>query len=410
VVDGVSWRILLPDLVAAWEAIAAGDRPRLQPVGTSLRRWSAHLLAAAQDPGRVAELAIWTQMLDAPDPVLGQRALDPGRDVAVTARQVTLSLPPQVTGPLLTQVPAAFHGGVNDVLLTALALALSQWRRCHGRGEHSAVLVDVEGHGREQIINGVDLSRTVGWFTSLFPVRLDPGPLSWQELCAGGPGVGQAIKRVKEQLRALPDHGIGFGLLRYLNAHTGPVLADLPSPQIGFNYLGRFPAAASEALTGSGGWVLAPETTALGGGADPAMPLAHGLEVNALVWDHPDRPQLVATWSWAEQLWCEPDIDQLAHLWFQAMQALIDHATQPGAGGHTPTDFPLVALSQHHIDQLETSYPGLVDVWPLSPMQEGLLFHALYDQAESDVYVVQHIFDLTGALDAPGLRAAAQAL
>ncbi len=91
------------------------------------------------------------------------------------------------------------------MLLTALACAVAQWRRRHGRGEHSTVLVEVEGHGREEIIDGVDLSRTVGWFTSLFPVCLDPGALSWEELVAGGPAVGQAIKRVKEQLRALPD-------------------------------------------------------------------------------------------------------------------------------------------------------------------------------------------------------------
>ncbi len=111
VVDGVSWRILLPDLVAAWEAITAGHPPRLEPVGTSLRRWSQHLHDHAQDPGRVAELALWTQMLSNPDPMLTDRCLDPDRDVAGAARQVTLTLPPQVTGPLLTRVPAAFHGG-----------------------------------------------------------------------------------------------------------------------------------------------------------------------------------------------------------------------------------------------------------------------------------------------------------
>ena len=141
---------------------------------------------------------------------------------------------------MLTRVPAAFHAGINEVLLTALALALAAWRRRHGRAQHSAVLVDVEGHGREDIIDGVDVSRTVGWFTSLFPVRLDPGSLSWEQLQAAGPAVGQAIKRVKEQLRVLPDHGIGFGLLRYVNPDTSPHLAGLPSPQIGFNYLGRF--------------------------------------------------------------------------------------------------------------------------------------------------------------------------
>jgi len=410
VVDGVSWRILLPDLVAAGDAITTGDQPRLEPVGTSLRRWSELLHTHAQDPQRVAELELWAQILNTQDPMLTGRCLDPDRDVVATARQVTFTLPPQVTGPLLTSLPAVFHAGINDVLLTALALAINQWRHHHDRSEHSAVLIDVEGHGREEIIDRVDLSRTVGWFTSLFPVRLDPGPLSWEELCAGSPAVGTAIKRVKEQLRALPDHGIGFGLLRYLNPHTGPHLAGLSRSQINFNYLGRFPTPASEAMTGSGQWGLAPETTALGAGNDPTTPLAHGLGLTALVSDHPDGPQLRATWSFAPRLWPEQHVHELARLWFEALHALVDHATHPGAGGHTPTDFPLVALSQHQIESLETTYPGLVEVWPLSPMQDGLFFHARYELAGTDVYVVQHVFHLDGPLDPLLLRAAVQAL
>jgi amino acid adenylation domain-containing protein/thioester reductase-like protein/non-ribosomal peptide synthase protein (TIGR01720 family) len=410
VMDGVSWGILVPDLVAAWEAIAAGGRPHLEPVGTSLRRWSQYLLAAAQDPGRVPEMALWRQMLSAPDPLLTEVGLDPTRDVAGAARHLRLTLPPHVTGPLLTRVPAVFHGGVNDVLLTALALALTEWRRRHGREDHSAVLIGVEGHGREEIIDGVDLSRTVGWFTSLFPVRVDPGPLSWDEMCAGGPALGRAIKCVKEQLRAIPDHGIGFGLLRYLNPYTSPELATLASPQIGFNYLGRFLAPTTVVEAESAQWTLAPEVTALGGGSDPDMPLAHGLEVNALVHDHRDGPCLVATWSWAPQLWCEPDVHEIAQQWFQAIHALVDHGTQPGAGGHTPADFPLVALSQDQIDHLETTCQGVVDVLPLSPMQEGLLFHARYAEQGTDVYLVQGVVGLEGSLDGPVLRAAVHAL
>ncbi|MCA1694601.1 MAG: condensation domain-containing protein, partial [Actinobacteria bacterium] len=301
-------------------------------------------------------------------------------------------------------------------MLTALALAVAQWRRCHGRGEHSAVLVDVEGHGREEIIDGIDLTRTVGWFTSRFPVCLDPGPLSWNELRAGSPAVGRAIKRVKEQLRALPDHGIGFGLLRYLNSDTGPTLAALPNPQIGFNYLGRFPAPGSGWMPGTAGvgssadWAGAPEASALGGGSDPGMPFDHGLELNALVHDHSEGPSLVAIWSWPQEMWSVHDVRELAQHWFQAIHALVDHGTQPGAGGHTPTDFPLVTLNQHEIDHLDATCPDMMDVLPLSPLQEGLLFHALYDQGGTDVYTAQLVFDLDGPLDRQALRAAVQAL
>ncbi|MGH3430448.1 MAG: condensation domain-containing protein, partial [Mycobacteriales bacterium] len=208
----------------------------------------------------------------------------------------------------------------------------------------------------------------------------------------------------------MPDHGIGFGLLRYLNPDTGPQLAGLPPPQIGFNYLGRFPAAARGETTTSREWVLAAEQAALSGEADPTVPMAHGLELNALVCDHQDGPYLVATWSFAPQLWSEHDVEEVSQLWLQALEGLVEHASHPGAGGHTPSDFPLVTLTQHQVDHLDTTYPDLAEVLPLSPMQEGLLFHALYDLSGPDVYTLQLVFDLHGPLDALVLHAATQAL
>ena len=194
---------------------------------------------------------------------------------------------------MLTRVPAAFHGGINDVLLAGLVVAIADWCRRRGRGAgHAgqAVLVDLEGHGREEVFADVDLSRTVGWFTSLFPIRLDAGGLDLDEAISGGPALGRALKLIKEQLRALPDHGLGYGLLRYLNPETASQLSGLAVPQIGFNYLGRFaaPAAAD--------WGPAAEAAMLGGG-DPAMPLAHALEVNALTLDAADGATLTAIWT-----------------------------------------------------------------------------------------------------------------
>src|SRR5207249_5001753 len=135
----------------------------------------------------------------------------------------------EITAPLLGSVPAAFHGGVNDALLTALAVAVAEWRRRRGRGSSARVLVDVEGHGREEIAAGVDLSRTVGWFTSLFPVALDPGAASFEEVASGAVAAGRAVKAVKEQQAALPDHGIGYGLLAYLNPDAAATPAG-PAP------------------------------------------------------------------------------------------------------------------------------------------------------------------------------------
>ncbi|MGA5817916.1 amino acid adenylation domain-containing protein [Kitasatospora sp. NPDC094028] len=353
VVDGVSWRILLPDLRAAFEAVAAGREPVLEPVATSLRGWASGLVEAARDPRRVAELGLWQEVLATADPVLGARALDPARDLSGASRTLSLTMPTEVTDPLLTSVPTLFNAGVNDVLLTAFGLALAGWRERRGLGEGSGVLVDLEGHGREELVPGADVSRTVGWFTSLFPVRLDPGvePGEWAEVWDGGPVVGRAIKAVKEQLQALPDKGAGFGLLRYLNPETAAALAGLPTPQIAFNYLGR-----TRSTDGPGEEWSVRSDVDLGDSHDPGMPAAHALVMNAITQDHPDGPRLVANWSWAGELFTEAEIEDLAQTWFRALRAVVDHAEGPQAGGYTPSDLPLVSLNQDQINLLEAEW------------------------------------------------------
>ncbi|GAA0603000.1 hypothetical protein GCM10010174_19080 [Kutzneria viridogrisea] len=397
-VDGVSWRILLPDLRAAWEAVSGGRTPELAPVGTSFRRWTEQL--RAQSAARAEELALWQEVLEGEDPLIGVRALDHARDVRGTARTVTVSLPAEYTGPLLTTLPAAVHGGVNDVLLTALAVAVADWRRDRGE-EVSGLLVDLEGHGREEIAEGLDLSRTVGWFTSVYPVRLDAAVSDLDELRVGGASLGRAVKRVKEQLRRLPDNGIGYGLLRHLNERTRDTLAGYGTPQIGFNYLGRFSAPEGA------DWATAPEGESLGGGADAGMPLEYALEINALTEDLADGPRLSATFTWPDGLLSDQDVRKLARTWLRALELLATHATDRGVAGHTPSDLPLVSLAQHEIERIEAAVPALADVLPLAPLQDGLLFHALFDDQAPDIYAVQEVFRLDGPLDPAALRRAA---
>ena len=319
--------------------------------------------------------------------------------------RLTLMLPAAITGALLTRVPAAFHGGINDVLLTGLAVALAQWCRRRRRGSGHAVLLDVEGHGREEIFPDVELSRTVGWFTSLYPVRLDPGPLDIEEAMAGGPALGRALKVIKEQLHAVPDHGLGYGLLRYLNPQTAARLSGLAQPQIGFNYLGRFAAAAAT------DWGLAGETDALGGDSDAAMPLAHVLEVNALTLDGAEGATLSATWSWAPALISEAEVRALAQDWFAALEALVRHAASAGGGRADAFRFAAgFAVAGRNRAAGGARYPRIEDILPLSPLQEGLLFHALYDAQGPDVYTVQLQLGLEGRLDGEALKAAVQAL
>ncbi|WP_262849753.1 condensation domain-containing protein [Sphaerisporangium corydalis] len=327
-VDGVSWRVLLPDLAAAWQDVVAGRPVSPAPVDVSFRRWSELLRERAIDPAVEDELPLWTSILSGDVPFPAARALDPERDVAATARHVSLTLPPGRTEPLLGRVPAAFRATVNDVLLTALSLAVATWRRrtpapAHpaGPGQGNAVLVDLEGHGREEALAGdADLSRTVGWFTSVVPVRLDPGAGDLAGALAGGPALDQAVARIKEQLAALPASGIGHGMLRHLNPVTGPELAKLGDPPIEFNYLGRF--GRPEATD----WSYAPEDDAADLDGDPGMRLSHALTVNAMTEDHPGGPELVAHWSFASGLLSEDAVRDLAATWFQVLEALVDRA------------------------------------------------------------------------------------
>ncbi|WP_250008421.1 non-ribosomal peptide synthetase [Actinoplanes sp. M2I2] len=398
VVDGVSWRILLPDLAEA----AAGAAPA--PIGTPLKRWAEIATAEAHRPDRLAELSHWREQLTGDDPAFGSRPLDLVGDLG-SVRRLTLRLPADRTAALLTSVPAAFHAGVNDALLTALALAVTDWRRRRGDGT-PPVLLALEGHGREEQIDPeVRLSRTLGWFTSVFPVRLDLGAVDVPGALAGGPDAGAALKRVKEQLNAVPDHGLGFGLLRYLNPETAAVLSALPVPQISFNYLGRFAVAAGADAP----WTPVPGAGVLAGGYDAEMPVApYTLEVNAFTEDYPDGPRLGVTWAYPGDLIDDASVAELAEGWFAALGALADHAAQPGAGGFTPSDFPLVRLTQDDVDRLSEAAPSLSDVLPLTPLQHGFYFHANAGDGDSDRYVVQQLVTLDGPLDADALRRSVQ--
>ncbi|MER5585603.1 non-ribosomal peptide synthase/polyketide synthase [Streptomyces asoensis] len=327
VVDGVSWRVLLPDLAAAWAAVRTGRPAAPAPVEMSFARWSRLLGTRAADPATRDELPWWTSVLAAGAGLPSARPLDPARDTVATTRHLSLTLPADLTGPLLSRVPAAFGATVNDVLLTAFALAVGDWRsRTAGtRGPGGPVLVDLEGHGREEeLAGGADLSRTVGWFTSVVPVRLDPGDADPADAFAGGPALDEALARIRAHLAALPASGIGHGLLRHLDAAAGPRLARLGEPQIEFNYMGRFgrPEAAD--------WSYAPEEDAADLDADPDMPISHALTLDALTEDLPGGPELNAHWSYAAGLLTEDAVRDLARTWFRALEALVRRAAGTG--------------------------------------------------------------------------------
>ncbi|WP_194290085.1 non-ribosomal peptide synthetase [Nocardia macrotermitis] len=401
VVDGVSWRILIPDLALAWSQLIAGQPVSLPANGTSMRRW-AHALT---ETARAAELEFWQRVCETEDPPLGARALDPAIDTLATVDHVRVTVPTEVTESVLTAIPSHYHGGVGDGLLSALALALSRWR---GLDQGGSAVIKLESHGRaEQVVPGADLSRTIGWFTSAYPVRLELGGVDLNDAFAGGPALGTVVKSVKEQLLAVPDNGIGYGLLRYRDPDAARISE---AGQIGFNYLGRVTAGEIPAELAELGWAPVDDLGELTAEMDSAMPANGVIDINAIVADGAAGPELTASFAFATGVISRDRVRELAQLWTDALTALSRHAQRPDAGGRTPSDLPLVRVRQSDIEVWERDHPALAEVWPLAPLQSGLLFHALLAESDVDVYTTQSTVDLTGELDPARLRIAAQAM
>jgi len=372
-VDGVSWRILLEDLETAYRRIAGGGAPKLPAKTTSLPRWGA-LLAEHARSAALEELGFWEDAA-AEAPVLRLPVDLPGGVATVGSEAaVSLSFDEEETRALLQRVPSVYRTQINDVLLAALAGALA---RRLGRG---VVPLDLEGHGREEICDGVDLSRTVGWMTAIFPfpLRLDPEQ-----------GPATALKATKEQGRAVPGRGLGYGVLRYLGTpQTRERLRSMPAAEISFNYLGQLDQALPV-----DGW-LRPAGLPAGPGRSPRQLRRWLLEVQASV----TGGRLRLTWTYSASLHRRATVESLASGMAAELRALIAHCLAPEAGGFTPSDFPLARLGQERIDHLATADPLLEDLYPLSPAQQGILFHTLNDPV-AGLYCHQLDCELAGPLD-----------
>ncbi|WP_459973885.1 amino acid adenylation domain-containing protein, partial [Mycobacterium sp. MUNTM1] len=392
-VDGVSWRTLIEDINIAWAQLHNAQPVALPAPGTSFARWSSLLVDYAQSPAVTAQADAWRQVAATPAALPAVQA----EDTYATAGQLTASLDVDTTRLLLGEVPAAFHAGVQDILLIAFGLAFTEFL-----GEAAPIGIDIEGHGRhEEVASRVDLSRTVGWFTTKYPAALKiNGTLNWSTVVAGEAALGAVIKDAKEQLRALPD-GLTYGLLRYLNSEVD---LDGPDPVIGFNYLGRLAAGAdlSDDL-----WRVSEDSLSSAAVATAvAMPLAHTVELNAGTMDTEAGPNLHANWRWAPSALTDEQVNRLSQLWFEALAGICAHV-RAGGGGLTPSDIAPARLDQQQIDGLCKQHQ-IADVLPLSPVQQGLLFHSSFAQELEDLYAVQLGITVSGSLDPQRLRDAVQ--
>jgi len=361
VVDGVSWRILLEDLAAAYES---GGRGELPAPTTPAGRWAEALAAA---PWVAAERGYWLGLGWEGARVL-PGAGDRGR--VGEAETVAVELSAEETRELLGPAGEAYRTRAEEALVAALGWALGGWAG-------GPVVVEVEGHGREEgVLGGMDLSRTVGWFTTVYPVVVPVAGEDW----------GRRLRGVKEALRGVPSRGLGWGVLRYLREDAE--IAALPAADVSFNYLGQL----DQALAAGGRFSAAREPVGRTQAAE--QPRSYRLDVTAAV----TGGRLRTSWRFAPASDPRERVERLAAQYLEALRALLAHCRDPRHQGSSPADFPLAAVDQATVDRLEARLGPLEDLYPLSPLQQGLLFHTLEDRG-AGVYVQQLSCTLRGALD-----------
>ncbi|HSG40806.1 MAG TPA: condensation domain-containing protein, partial [Thermoanaerobaculia bacterium] len=317
-VDGVSWRILLEDLETVYRQLGRGEAPRLPAKTTSFRSWARRLASHAFSPDVDREAVFWLARAGEATEPLPADFPGAGNGGEGSVRRVSLELGEEATRALLQEVPEVYGTRINDVLLAALGEAFSRWT------SRRLLRLDLESHGREDLFEDVDLSRTVGWFTAELPVLLN---------LEGVRGPGEALVAVKEQLRRIPAGGLGYGLLRYLRPgeEVAERLRALPRPQVLFNYLGQL----GDGRDGKGSlFTRAPEDG--GPTVDPRGTRSHLLQIDCSVADG----RLRAEWAYSADRHRRETVEGLARGFFAAIETLIEHCRMPGAGAYTPSDFP----------------------------------------------------------------------
>jgi non-ribosomal peptide synthase protein (TIGR01720 family) len=328
VMDAVSWPILGEDLGAALRQAAAGEPVALPRKTTSFREWAERLEAYARSQELRAEAPYWAAAV--PAAAVPVPADDEGApDTEGATEAVFAELDAEETRALLQDVPAAYRTQINDALLAALVRAFGEWA---GR---PSLVVEMEGHGREDLFPEIDVTRTVGWFTSAFPVHLEGAPSM---------GPGELLKDVKERLRAVPARGIGYGVLRYLGGpDVAGALRAQPHPQVSFNYLGQMDGSGAD-----GKALLAPAADPIGAPRAPSAQRPYRLQVDGAVADG----RLRMGFYYAAGVYRRATVERLAEAYGRALREIIEHCRDPEAGGYTPSDFSLAGLEQDDLDSL----------------------------------------------------------
>ncbi len=329
-IDWVSWGVLLDDLSRIYRGFLQRSETQipLPAKTTSIKTWAEHLKEYANSPKRADEIEFWASNAQHSEPSLPVDYSE-GENTVASEQVITVSFPADVTLHLLNEANHAYQTRVEELLLTALVKTFLDWTN------HLSLRVGLEGHGREPLFDSLDLSRTVGWFTSYYPVWLR---LEHPE------DTSTSIKQIKEQLRSVPKRGVGYGILRYLADHPETeILKNSPYPQVLFNYLGR---------TG----ILFPEDTLFkpiydspAGEARSSKGVRRYLfEINSFVQDE----RLNVSWIYSQNIYDQETVKKLSANYLSNLNRLVEHCLEPDAGGFTPSDFPLADLDDGELDKL----------------------------------------------------------
>ncbi|MFI1462653.1 condensation domain-containing protein [Nocardia carnea] len=389
VVDTASWRIVVDDLARAWERMAAGRDVELPPTGISFRT-CAHTLATAD---RDSENIYWREVLATPDPLLGTRPADPATDTHGAVCRFAVEVPAGIAGKVRAELPDRYGTGADDPLVAALALAVRNWRLRRGV-DCAFTRVRLEGDGRSSaILSEVDIARTVGRFSTEYPVALDLSGIAGDAALRGGAETAALLQTVCEQLDAVPDGGAGFGALH----PATPGEPGAAPAQIGFTCRDGGVAERADPA-----WSPTGELGDVPAEPDPGMPVDLVVDIDAVV--RADGA-LTVVFGYLADIVDESAVRELAGDWLAAVRALARHAGDPAASGF---DSLLIPVADAELEAWRAVHPRLAEVLPLGPLGTGLFFRSQLTADGADAMLFA--LELGGVVDLDRLHSAAQAL
>ena len=375
VVDGVSWRILLEDIALGFEQIEKDEEVSFQDKTDSFKKWSDKIYQYANSDVLYHEIDYWKQLKHSSTGSLLKKGIE-NKTSFYSVKTEKIIFSKEQTDMLLKKANSAYNTETKDILLTALGLAIKE---CTGEDK---VLIDVEGHGREEIFEDIDITRTVGWFTSLFPVVLEINSklsLSMQ------------IREVKEQIRHIPNKGIGYGILRYISQKgSSAEICPAINPEICFNYLGQVGQ-----YTEAG--ALKISHIPRGRSVSPDIGNMHPVEISSIISDG----VLIVSFSYDENCIDQSKISVLIDRYENSLSGIIEHCVNRKSTQLTPSDYGDSELAIEELGQINKEFEGIGEIqyiYTLSAMQEGMLFHNLLNNTSSQ-YFEQMSYSIKGSID-----------